>query len=292
MTTTVPSLHFCKTLSSGKSAAPTGKQGAFYTPSKLWPQNSEVHVAFINGTDQQKKWVKKTVLDNYGPQYINLNVVFDEVVRPNTDIRVKFDPADGSWSAIGTDAKTFDSRDPTLNLGWLDDDKDFGVIKHEFGHALMGWNHEHDSPLSNPIQWNKPVVYKALSGPPNNWDQDTIDENMFTVYSPENVKGSAWDKSSIMEYFFPKEWTLNGVSLSNIQKLSDIDRRVQRMAYPIPDKKTIATTRNTKSAPTTTSTSTSTSSSISAWVFIIPIGIVVLLLIILFVSKLARESMH
>jgi len=224
------STRFCKTLL--PNPARPDKQGAFYQPSRLWPQKSTVHIGFMEGTDLQKKYVVETVRKNYGPDKINLKLVFDPVITEQTHIRVTFDSADGAWSLLGTDALSASPDSATVNLGWLDEDKDFGVIKHEFGHALMAWNHEHDSPFSNPIQWNKPVVYKALGGPPNNWDKETIDSNMFDVYNPKQEAGSTWDSKSIMEYFFPKSWTLNGIELQNNQQLSDVDKRVQRMAYP------------------------------------------------------------
>ena len=51
------------------------------------------------------------------------------------------------------------------------------MILHEFGHAL-GLIHEHQNPIQ-AIDWNKPAVIADLSGPPNNWDRDTIEHNMF-----------------------------------------------------------------------------------------------------------------
>src|SRR3546814_1258342 len=77
-----------------------------------------------------------------------------------------------------------------MNFGWLDQ----GVVQHEFGH-MIGMIHEHQNPRDNPIQWDKPAVNAALGGPPNNWDQDTIDHNMYTKYDVSQINGSEFDRS-------------------------------------------------------------------------------------------------
>src|SRR3546814_11299975 len=71
-----------------------------------------------------------------------------------------------------------------MNFGWLDQ----GVVQHEFGH-MIGMIHEHQNTRDNPIQWDKPAVNAALGVPPNNWDQDTIDHNMYTKYDVSQING-------------------------------------------------------------------------------------------------------
>ncbi len=78
------------------------------------------------------------------------------------------------------------------------------MILHEFGHAL-GLIHEHQNPLGT-IKWNKPAVVHDLSGPPNNWDQATIDHNMFEAYPAAEIDGTKLDKTSIMMYPIPASW--------------------------------------------------------------------------------------
>jgi hypothetical protein len=53
-------------------------------------------------------------------------------------------------------------------------------VLHEFGHAL-GLVHEHQHPAGG-IQWNRPQVLRDLSGPPNNWPLDVIEQNVFKPF--------------------------------------------------------------------------------------------------------------
>ena len=43
-------------------------------------------------------------------------------------------------------------------------------------------------------------VIKALSGPPNYWDMDRIENNMFKKYKRKDLDGSLYDSKSIMHY--------------------------------------------------------------------------------------------
>ena len=82
---------------------------------------------------------------------------------------------DGKETVLATNNSNFVKGargEPTL-ISWDDAETYF----HEFGH-LLGMIHEHQNPSSNPIQWNKQAVVKALSGPPNNWDLATIQHKL------------------------------------------------------------------------------------------------------------------
>ena len=92
-----------------------------------------------------------------------------------------------------------------MNYGWLTDestdDQVRRVVLHEFGHAL-GLIHEHQNP-NRAIQWNRDAVIQDLQGPPNNWDLETIENNMFRKYDPASVHSSPVDAQSIMMYPIP-----------------------------------------------------------------------------------------
>jgi hypothetical protein len=114
-----------------------------------------------------------------------------------------------------------------MNFGWLDE----GVIRHEFGH-MLGMIHEHQNPNTNPIQWNKPAVIAALSGPPNNWDAATIQHNMFDKYAVSQINGSGFDPASVMLYSFPASWTEDGFHTNPNDALSTLDKTFARHVYP------------------------------------------------------------
>jgi hypothetical protein len=101
---------------------------------------------------------------------------------------------------------------------------------HEFGHAI-GLIHEHQNPLG-AIKWNRDAVIADLSGPPNNWDEATIENNMFRYYPEDTVIASQVDSLSIMMYPIPKAWTLDGFSAGMNSALSVADKQLVGQAYP------------------------------------------------------------
>ncbi|HXU44800.1 MAG TPA: M12 family metallopeptidase [Thermoanaerobaculia bacterium] len=200
-----------------------GQTRAAFQIAKLWPNGTTLKIRFLGGTAAQQAIVKQ-----FAPQWAlvaNLKLVFDNA--PDAQIRIAFNADDGAWSYIGTDALGIPRDQPTMNLGWQDE----GVVLHEFGHAI-GMIHEHQNPIANPIQWNKPVVNAALSGSPNFWDQATIQHNMYDKYELSQINGSNFDQKSVMLYSFPASWTLTGFHSDPNEKLSDVDRAFAHGVYP------------------------------------------------------------
>jgi Astacin (Peptidase family M12A)/Bacterial pre-peptidase C-terminal domain len=200
-----------------------GPSRAAFQIAKLWPNGSNIRIRFIGGTSQQQNLVRQHSVE--WTEYANLK--FEFISGSNAQIRIAFND-DGAWSYIGTDNLSIPSNQPTMNFGWLDQ----GVILHEFGH-MLGMIHEHQTPFGNPIQWNKPVVNAALGGPPNNWDQPTIDHNMYAKYDVNQINGSDLDPKSVMLYSFPASWTLNGFHTEPNDALSAVDKEFARKVYPM-----------------------------------------------------------
>src|SRR5262249_13757272 len=108
---------------------------------------------------------------------------------------------DGSWSYIGTDILKYQDLGRTMNYGWdLTTIWGHATALHEIGHTL-GLPHEHQNPGAG-IVWNEPKVYAYFSGPPDNWDHDTIFSNIIKKLRESDVEGSRWDPQSIMHYPF------------------------------------------------------------------------------------------
>jgi hypothetical protein len=181
---------------------------------KLWMNGSTLHVKFIGGSAAQKALVKEQAA--WWTAHANLKFEFDNAA--NAEIRISFDQNDGAWSYVGTDAKGIPAGQATMNLGFLDG----GTTGHEFGHAI-GLAHEHQNP-SGGILWNEPVVIAALAGSPNFWDEATTRHNVLNKYSANQVNGTAFDPASIMLYFFPAEWTTNGIATAQNESLSATDK--------------------------------------------------------------------
>jgi hypothetical protein len=127
---------------------------------------------------------------------------------------------------VGTDALAVPQDQPTINFQWVEHMN----VLHEFGHAI-GLVEE----LANPratIKWNRALVYKALTGPPNFWSREDIDRNVFGQVPAEQLgEYREFDPKSIMTMQLPKEWT-GGVELGGSDKLSDSDKALVRRIYP------------------------------------------------------------
>ncbi|KAL2279396.1 hypothetical protein FJTKL_13466 [Diaporthe vaccinii] len=197
---------------------------------KFWQPGLELKIGFQGGSSWQKDQVK-----TYAPQwteYANINFTFVDSVE--VDVLVGFDPG-RSWSLIGTDSSDPSSKNQTsLNLGWIEDgnseDDIRRVVLHEFGHAL-GMIHEHASPYAN-ISWNKDHVYKKLGGPPENWTEDMVDQNVFRLYTLEDTQATPFDPDSVMLYSYPAEWTTDGKGTSFNAHLSALDTEYLKFCYP------------------------------------------------------------
>jgi hypothetical protein len=207
------------------AAVPGQTPRAAFERQKLWDVGQVLRVAFLEGTKEQQDIVRL-----FAPQWSQHgNIKFDFVNNAKPDIRITFDPRDGAWSYVGRDCATIPRSQPTMNLGWQDE----GVVLHEFGHAI-GMIHEHENP-SGGIKWNKEAVYRDLAGSPNFWDRETIDNNMFSVYSRSQVNATKVDRLSIMLYAIPAEWTLDGFRSEPNEVLSDQDKKFvgDKRNYPL-----------------------------------------------------------
>jgi serralysin len=198
---------------------------------KKWPAGRPITIRFLEGDPNIQNKVREMAMDwtNYG------NLKFQFVNDKDADIQIAFRQGDGSWSYIGTDANTISPGEPTMNFGWFDQtttNEEFSrTTKHEFGHAL-GLIHEHQNPAGG-INWNKEAVYKDLSGPPNNWDRQTIDHNIFERYSKTITQYTDVDPRSIMTYHLPAHWIKDKMSFGeNVFELSDTDKKFIKEQYP------------------------------------------------------------
>jgi hypothetical protein len=168
----------------------------------------------MGGTTAQKAKVREQA--GWWTEHANLTFDFNDA--PGAEIRITFDPNDGAWSYVGIDCRGIPLNEATMNLGFMDG----GTTAHEFGHAI-GLAHEHQNPAGG-IQWNEAVVIRELAKSPNFWDEATTRHNVLRKYTADQVNGTQFDRDSIMLYFFPAEWTTNGIATKANEVLSSLDK--------------------------------------------------------------------
>lgn len=208
-----------------------GRMLAISPIGKTWMNGSTLRVRFMGGTAQQQAIAREQA--GWWSEVANLRFNFNNA--PDAEIRISFDTSDGAWSYVGTDCRGIPANEATMNLGFLDG----GTAAHEFGHAI-GLAHEHQNPAGG-LQWNEQVVIREMAKSPNFWDEQTTRHNILRRYSADQINGTSFDPKSIMLYFFPATWTVNGVGTEANETLSAMDKAFIAGAKMYPKKGPVVT---------------------------------------------------
>lgn len=176
--------------------------------SRKWVNGTTLHFFLMNPPDARHAQMVRDGFEIWdsicGIDFVETSNVHE------AEVRVAFIQGDGAWSYVGRDVIDVPGAlEPTMNFGWsLTRDPDDGLttVLHEIGHTL-GLLHEHQNPVGGLV-FNAEQVVADLSGPPNFWDFETIDWNVFRKMNPEQIDGSVFDENSVMLYPMPGSWIL------------------------------------------------------------------------------------
>lgn len=203
---------------------------AWARPSNFWPQRSVIRVKFLNGSKGQQAEARKRfeIVDAL------VNLTFQFVTTGSSEIRVRFDKGKGHWSYLGKQCLNISQSQATMNLdlqaGAFGDMREEWnrVAVHECLHAI-GLEHEHQSPLSTGLVWNKEAVY-AYYGRTQGWTRQMIDFQVLNRYSGGSYRATKFDPTSIMEYPIPAG--LANITVGWNDKLSKSDIDFLKSVYP------------------------------------------------------------
>lgn len=231
--------HYCRTISTLTNISTGVQDRAMGYTNKWWPQKATLKIGFPWGATPEQRAMVALAFEHWKQAPVNL--IFSYPEQGPYDIRVAFNENDGAWSYVGIDCLRIPENEPTMNIGWVEQ----AANDHEVGHAL-GLLHEHQNP-SKPVCWNQANVVRDLSGPPNNWNLETIQFNVLSPYSVGEVITSDHDQFSIMHYPIPAQWTCDNKELPGGAVLSPADRAFIAKRYPIastpPDPEKVCVTK-------------------------------------------------
>jgi H-type lectin domain len=164
-------------------------------------------------------------------QHANLKLDFG-LHGDEAHIRIAFEYQPGlCWSHSGTDNLTVPKTEPTMNLGWINNDSDDlqiqSVVLHQFGHAL-GLIHEHHNP-EKAIKWNEPLVLGYFRETYKLEDGEIRSHILYTDQPQHNIIS---DPQSIMLYSYPDSLTLDHAGVPGNSKLSLSDVSLIKRIYP------------------------------------------------------------
>lgn len=205
-----------------RPAPPHGVEAAAALTLGLWAPGTTLRIAFSGGRLADRAAVMKAAA--IWMEHANIRIV--QVASGPAELRFGFDKSLGSWSYVGKECLTIPADRPTGNMGWPDDP---GRDLHELGHAL-GLEHEHET---HYIPWNKSACYAFYGGPPNNWSEQEVDEQVLSQLDPATLTETALDKQSIMLYPCPAA-LLTDPSFATgwNETLSDTDKAFIARMYP------------------------------------------------------------
>lgn len=191
-------------------------------------------VGFLDDPPQD---LRARILSHMNAWNRTANVQFVEsATDPEVRIaRVDSPPARaGYWSYLGTDIKSIDKDQPTMNLqGFTMNTRDsefHRVVRHETGHTL-GFPHEHMRAELIARLDRKKVIAEFMAT--QHWSESQVIRQVLTPLEESSLIGSPnADGNSIMCYQIAAHLTLDGVAVPGGFDIDDVDYQMAAAFYP------------------------------------------------------------
>jgi hypothetical protein len=244
--------------------------------SRRWTPGQIVCVGFRGGADALYEKIAEAAsgwtrygnikLEFKSPETGQFHLWSPEDEEFRVQVRIGFDQA-GYWSLVGTDSANpaiTHPGDASMNFGGFAQQlpQDWtATVLHEFGHAF-GFEHEHQHPAGvceSEFRWDddsgytlttdglgqaiadnrgrRPGIYTVLGAPPNRWPKTKVDFNLRELHESSALQSSAFDKNSIMKYYFGTWMFRSGEQSPCFSQrnttLSALDQQGFKEAYPV-----------------------------------------------------------
>lgn len=216
----------------------TGKKRlAIYKP-RVWDYRRVLRVRFFDGDPDVHARVRaiEESIDGWSSASA---MQFQFVDHGYAEIRVTFTKG-ASWSHVGIACAHIEQELPTMQIGWVTTDVELRrVWLHEAGHSL-GLDHEHGTRTAlKALQFDMDGVRRWCDS--NRVDFEVWHDQWFSVTAPEVVEHVVYDPESIMGYYIPGEWMLDGQPRGGATTLSILDRLSIRRLYGAPPQREYVT---------------------------------------------------
>ena len=155
-------------------------------------------VCFVNGSNEERKFVKRVVEDHYHAINMSVRFKFLDDLQWNGPCAIRIRFTDHGYSCSHLGLLNLSGQDPNnlitmwLSLGGLNEHRMQRVVLHEFGHAL-GLDHQHQHPDSG-IEWRESALRKSYQ----DMSKEAIRFNF--IDKVDRLALIPYDRDSIMHY--------------------------------------------------------------------------------------------
>jgi hypothetical protein len=215
--------------------APEYGERGMVAPGNRWKNGRTIEVGFVNDHPDIHNAVVQDALKRFfsvWTQFANLKLKFTGV-GGGGQIRISI-KGPGMHALLGASALT-KRTGPTVSLGRVRAGVDPATydlgVRHEAGHAVIGFGHEHQHPHRTfKLDRAKTIAhYKRVAG----WSAEMTERQVLNTRPPSNVVLHSYDIQSVLHYTIPAEIRSDGgPAIVHGRTLSAKNKEAAAFYYP------------------------------------------------------------